>query len=280
MGSWCRFRVLVWIRDLGMGMGSWCGYGVLVQLWGLRVAAGPRGGCRTSGWAQKPRTVQDLGIRPIPTSRGPGAIGPPPRPPRARSTPGAWQPWRRPAVREEVTHPQRDSGGTTGGQYSRGKGRGPARCPPGTSRNPPARRRAPAARAPASAPPACGDAPSGPRAVPCRHPEPLARCPQRSPELGMSLDGGTAGGGLRPPVQAERRPAAVQQQLVAVRVVAHHPGEDADGHVLGLAGAQQRLLEVWGEGVKGVLKHGGEAAGGGGCGGTHRRRCSCPGAAR
>lgn len=70
----------------------------------------------------------------------------------------------------------------------------------------------------------------------------------------MSLDGGAAGGWLRPAVQAERRPAAVHQQLVAVRVVADHPGEDADGHVLGLAGAQQRLLEVCGEGgwVEGV----------------------------
>lgn len=69
----------------------------------------------------------------------------------------------------------------------------------------------------------------------------------------MSLDGGAAGGGLRPPVQGKRRPAAVQQQLVAVRVVPDHPGEDADGHVLGLARPQQRLLEVWGVGRGGGL---------------------------
>lgn len=80
-----------------------------------------------------------------------------------------------------------------------------------------------------------------PAALPFRH----------SPEPGVPLDGGAAGGRRVAAVEAEGSPAAVHQQLVAVRVVPDHPGEDADGHVLQPAGTQLGLLKVWGTRVPG-----------------------------
>lgn len=74
---------------------------------------------------------------------------------------------------------------------------------------------------------------------------------RRSPEPGVPLDGGAAGGRRVAAVEAEGGPAAVHQQLVAVRVVPDHPGEDADGHVLQPAGTQLGLLKVWGTRVPG-----------------------------
>lgn len=74
----------------------------------------------------------------------------------------------------------------------------------------------------------------------------------------MPVDGSAALGALSCscPVQAECCPTAVHQQLPSVRVVPDNPREDADGHVLGLAGAQLCLLQVcrepWGWGRAGT----------------------------
>lgn len=61
----------------------------------------------------------------------------------------------------------------------------------------------------------------------------------------MPLDGSAAKRPLVTAVEAEASPPTVHQQLVAVGVVPDDPGEDADGHVLQLAGTQLGLLEVW-----------------------------------
>lgn len=74
---------------------------------------------------------------------------------------------------------------------------------------------------------------------------PHPRHPRCSPELRVPLDGGAARGRLVPAVEAEGGPPAVHQQLVAVGVVTDDPGEDTDGHLLRVTGAQQGLLKVW-----------------------------------
>ena len=74
----------------------------------------------------------------------------------------------------------------------------------------------------------------------------------------MPVDGSAALGALSCscPMQAECCPTTVHQQLPSVRVVPDNPREDADGHVLGLAGAQLCLLQVcrepWGWGRAGT----------------------------
>lgn len=65
------------------------------------MGAGPRYGYRTSSWAQDLIMGSGMGG---PTSHARGAIGPPPSLPRARSTQGAWPPWRTPAGERRVTH--------------------------------------------------------------------------------------------------------------------------------------------------------------------------------